>query len=51
MPDPTVGQWIPFYFLWDQSASQAPDDGTDKFQLNTEMAHFQKREMMYYTDS
>ena len=52
-PEPSVGQWIPFYALWDQSASEAPDgdSGTPPKQTIYDMAQKYTREEMYFTDS
>lgn len=51
IPDPTVGLWIPFYFHWDQTLSQAP---TIASPVTIPASNFTKgiyREEMYFTDS
>lgn len=48
-PDPSVGQWIPFYVLWEQSPAEAPTGGGSM--AAADMTFFQKREEMYFTDS
>lgn len=49
LPDPSVGLWIPFYCLWDQSSGEAPAGGGDV--AAADMTHYQKREEMYFSDS
>jgi len=50
IPDPTVGLWIPFYVLWDQSSGEAPAAPITQFKPS-DGVYFQTREEMYYTDS
>lgn len=50
IPDPTVGLWIPFYVLWDQSSGEAPLAPPTLFKPSNG-AYYQKREEMYFTDS
>lgn len=50
IPDPTVGLWIPFYVLWDQSSGEAPLAPPTIFKP-VDGVYQQTREEMYYTDS
>ena len=48
LPEPVMGQWIPFWCIWDQSGLNV----TDVTELNvSNQPSFIHREVMYFTDA